>query len=88
VKHLKVFDEAVLGLLIGGKMIDETIPDKDSRIKRFQDEYLDKNTADTLSTESGEETNLAEKMFIEDISNLRKLVAEKMLECMRGEFQV
>jgi len=86
VKHLKVFDEAVLGLLIGGKMIDETIPDKDSRIKRFQDEYLDKNTTDTLSTESGEETNLAEKMFIEDISNLRKLVAEKMLECMRGEF--
>ena len=85
-KHLKVFDEAVLGLLIGGKMIDETIPDKDSRIKRFQDEYLDKNTTDTLSTESGEETNLAEKMFIEDISNLRKLVAEKMLECMRGEF--
>jgi hypothetical protein len=88
VKHLKVFDEAILGLLVGGKMIDETIPDKDSRIKRFQNEYLNKNTADTLSTESGEETNLAEKMFIEDISNLRKLIAEKMLECMRGEFQV
>ena len=69
-------------------MIAKDVPDKESRIKRFQTEYLDKHKEDDDSDDSVEEHNLAEKMFFDDVTKIRKLVAEKMLECMHGEFKV
>jgi hypothetical protein len=74
--------------MVGGKMIDSEMPDKESRIKRFQTEYLDVHKNDDDSDDSVEELNLAEKMFFDDITKIRRLVAEKMLECMHGEFKV
>lgn len=37
--------------------------------------------------EGEEELILAQKMFCDDVSNLRRLVAEALLECMQGAVQ-
>lgn len=79
-EHLMKFDETFFGLFVGGKGPDETKEEKDSRIIRFQKNYLNGDSPqDDNQDEDEDEFNMATKMFYDDVTKMRNLVADSMI---------